>query len=132
MGSTSIPTGDAWKSVLEIVLSTKAHTDISISKLDVPHPLASGFVKHFGDLAGQNGDYRLPLPDGKELHVKEYDKDFKAHWDMESAIKNPLGHLFWDAFHWFALICVVAFVIVLGGLWYIVSKRRNQTPTPAT
>jgi hypothetical protein len=33
----------------------------------------------------------FPLPDGMELHVKEYAELFMAHWDNISAIRNPLG-----------------------------------------
>jgi len=112
---------------LEIVLSTPAHTDVSISKLDVPHPSTACFVSHFGDWAGQKGDYRLPLPDGKELHVKVYEETYNVHWDLESAINNPLGHLFWDAFHWIVIIGAIVFLGLVGLGWWLVSKRKGAT-----
>ncbi len=104
----------SWKNVLDFVLAIPPHKDISIPKIHLPHPSVSGFIEHFGDLGGQRGDYRLPLPDGKELHVKEFDKSYRAHWDKTSAINNPLGHLFSDAFHWVILIGVLALFVVFG------------------
>jgi hypothetical protein len=121
----------SWRTVLEMVLSTPAHTDLSIPKLHVPHPsIVEGFVKHFGGLGWQWGTYRLPLPDGREFHVKEYAQNFLAHWDKESAVRNPLGHLLRDAPHWVILggVMPAAAVAVVRGLWQgSKAKRRVKT-----
>src|SRR5215831_5143798 len=118
----------AWISVFEIVLSTPAHTDFSISKLRVPHPMiVEGFVKHFGGFGRQWRSYRFPLPDGREFHVKEYAEIFLAHWDKESAVKNPMGHLVRDAPHWLVLggIFPAAAVAVFKGLWTNSKTKRT-------
>ncbi len=119
-----------WKTVLEIVLTSPAHTDLSVSKLLVPHPLlVDGFVKHFGDLAGQIGNYRFPLPDGREFHVKEYADLFRVHWDNISAIRNPLGHLLKDAPVWMrGGVMHAAALAVFRSLWdSSKTKRRVKT-----
>ncbi len=110
----------SWKIVLRNVLTTPAHTDVSISKLLLPHPLfVNGFVKHFGDLAGQLGNYRFPLPDGREFHVKEYAETFLAHWDNISAVRNPLGHLLKDAPFWMRVgVVPAAAQAVFRNLWH--------------
>ena len=117
----------SWKIVLESVLTIPAHTDVSISKLLLPHPsMVDGFVKHFGDLAGQLGNYRLPLPDGREFHVKEYAETFLAHWDNISAVRNPLGHLLKDAPYWMrgGVLHAAALAVVKGLLHSSKTKRR--------
>jgi hypothetical protein len=120
----------SWKTVLEHVLATPAHTDISISKLLVPHPLiVDGFVKHVGDLAGQIGNYRFPLPDGREFHVKEYAETFMAHWDNISAIRNPVGHLLKDAPVWMrGGVLHAAALAVFRSLWHS-SKMKRRVKT---
>jgi len=120
----------AWRAVLEMVLSTPVHTDLSFPKFHLAHPsVVDGFVKHFGDLAGQMGNYRFPLPDGREFHVKEYADMFVAHWDNFSAVKNPLGHLLKDAPVWMRIgIVPAAAQAVVRGLWQnSKAKRRIKT-----
>jgi len=120
----------AWKAILEIVLATPAHTDLSIPKFDVPHPsIVDGFVKHLGDLSGQMRNYRFPLPDGREFHVKEYAENFMAHWDNISAIRNPVGHLLQDAPYWMrAGVLQAASLAVIRNLWHHTkTKRRLKT-----
>jgi hypothetical protein len=119
----------AWRAVLETVLSTPAHTDLSFPKLHLPHPtFVDGFVKHFGSLAGKR-HYRLPLPDGREVHVKEYAEMFMAHWDNFSAIRNPLGHLLKDAPFWMrGGLLPAAAMGVARTLWHTSkAKRRVKT-----
>jgi len=117
-----------WMAIFEIILSTPAHTDFPISKLHVVHPsIVDGFVKHFGGLGRQWRSYRFPLPDGREFHVKEYAEMFLAHWDKESAVKNPLGHLLKDAPHWlvFGGVLPAAAVAVFKGLWQGSTEKRK-------
>ena len=117
----------SWKIVLESVLTIPAHTDVSISKLLLPHPsMVNGFVKHFGDLAGQLGNYRFPLPDGREFHVKDYAETFLAHWDNISAVRNPLGHLLKDAPYWMrGGVLHAAAVGVVKSLWHSSKTKRR-------
>lgn len=120
----------AWRNVLEMVLSNPVHTDLSIPKFHLPHPsIVEGFEKHLDGLAGQIGNYRFPLPDGREFHVREYAETFLAHWDNISAIRNPLGHLLKDAPLWMrGGILPAATVAVARTLWTSSkAKRRIKT-----
>lgn len=128
MGSIEPASSNAWNVIIEIVLSNPAHTDVRISKLEVPHPLVAGFVKHFGDLAGQIADYRFPLPDGREVHIKEYGEYYSTHWDHSSAIRNPFGHLLRDATHWVSVMIALVIVGAFVGGYLIASRRKGKTP----
>src|SRR5713226_4545388 len=119
---------NAWKEIIERVLSKPAHTDVLTFKSEVPHPLSVGFVRHIGDLAGQTADYRLPLPDGRELHVKEYAEDYSSHWDNSSAVRNPLGHILRDTMWVFAIVAVLVVGAFIGGLW-VASKIIGKAPS---
>ncbi len=128
------PSSEKWRVVIEIVLSKPAHTDVPVSKFELPHPLLSGlgFVKHFGDDAGQIADYRLPLPDGRELHVKEYAEDYETHWDHSSAIRNPPGHLLRDGTKWLFLIITLIVLGAFAGGYWLGSRGRGKTPPEAS
>ncbi len=117
----------AWRTVLEMVLSTPVHTDLSFPKLHLPHPsIVEGFEKHLECLVGQMGNYRFPLPDGREFHVREYAETFMAHWDNISAVRNPLGHLLKDAPVWMrAGIIHAAAVAVFRSLWHNSKAKRR-------
>jgi len=126
MGSIQPASTNEWNFVIEIVLSKPAHTDVLVSKSEVPHPLEAGFIKHVGDDAGQIANYRLPLTDGRELHVKEYNEDYSTHWDHSSAIQNPLGHLLRDAPGWvFGIFTLIVVGAVILGFW-LGSKWKSQ------
>lgn len=90
------------------VLQYPAHHDLEFTMLDkteiLPHKSLGG------DPDGQIQDYRIPLSDGKGLHIKEYpDNRFKVHWDYYDLKSNPVGHLVKDAPHY-----IIAASIILG------------------
>src|SRR6266566_633635 len=102
---------EAWRQQYSPVLWEPAHAEVSVSKWSVPHPLQAGFVGSLGEAAGQNADYRLPLDDGREVHVREYPSHYTIHWDQVSAVRNPIGHLLSDAPHWI-IIGLVGLILV--------------------
>ncbi len=128
MGSIQPASSNAWKVIIEIVLSKPAHIDVPVSKFEVPDPLLAGFEKHFGDFAGQVANYRLPLPDGREIHVKEYNEDYSAHWDNTSAIRDPFGHILRDGTKWFFLIIGIALLGAFAAGFWVASKLGDRTP----
>jgi hypothetical protein len=93
------------------------HTEITVSKYALPSPLNAGFVMSVGEARGQVADYRLPLDDGREVHVREFQNDYTVHLDQVSAVRNPLGHLFTDAPHWIAvsLVGLLIVLLIFGG-----------------
>ena len=66
-----------------------------------------------GEAAGQFADYRLPLDDGREVHVREFDSVYTAHLDQVSAVRNPIGHLISDAPHWIWVGLIGAFLAAI-------------------
>ena len=46
---------------------------------------------------GQDADFRLPVADGRGLHLKLYDDCYLMHWDEVAPSVNPVGHLVQDA-----------------------------------
>lgn len=108
---------DAWRQQYYPVLWQPAHAEITVSKWSVPHPLQAGFVASVGEASGQNADFRLPLDDGREIHLREYDDHYTLHWDQVSAVKNPLGHLITDAPHWIivGLLGIFIALLIFGG-----------------
>jgi len=44
------------------------------------------------------------LPDRRRIHIVEFEKFYKIHWDWVSPYENPLKHLRKDARHWYDLL----------------------------
>lgn len=86
-----------WVAVIEEALTYSAHTDLAVSKEELAHPTAWEFEQGSGKPVGQQADYRLPLPDERGIHVKEYGDRYKVHWDKVAPSQNGLGHLRSDA-----------------------------------
>ncbi len=106
---------ELWRGQYSTLLWGPVHSDITIPKW-LPHPLSAGFVRSVGETAGQLADYRLPLDDGREVHVREFDSIYTAHLDQVSALRNPIGHLMSDAPHWIGLALLGLLVVVIAGI----------------
>src|SRR6266516_1976688 len=106
---------ESWRQQYSTVLWRPVHSEITVSKWDMPSPRQAGVVVSIGEVAGQIADSRLPLADGREIHVREYQHHYTVHWDKVSAVRNPIGHLVSDAPHWIGLGLVIFFIGVL--LW---------------
>lgn len=84
-----------WNIIIQEVLRYDYHTDVVVSN-DVTHPESAGFERGAGKPQGQQANYRLPLQDGSEIHVKEYSDRYEVHRDRCTA-NNSVGHLVQDA-----------------------------------
>lgn len=84
-----------WNVVIQHVLEYDYHTDVIVSNT-VPDPEHAGFKKGGGKPVGQSSNYRLPLSDDTEIHVKEFEDRYEVHRDKCTA-DLPLGHLLQDA-----------------------------------
>jgi len=115
------PGKNNWSTLINLVLKLPPHRDVKVWKWEVPHPLESGFKKSIGDPFGQKADYRLILRDGRSIHVREYDKFYRVHWDKMDPRANPIAHLAKDAPHWLLALALVTLGII-GRLWQIRSK----------
>lgn len=112
-----------WSSAIDHALSLPVHQDLELSKQDLPHPTEAGFVLSVGDPAGQQADYRLPLDDGRGVHVKEYEITYKIHWDHKDPGRDIIGHIVEDAPHWLPIIGIGVFGLIV---WLSSESRKGD------
>jgi hypothetical protein len=98
-----------WEALIQKVLSLPAHKNLKISKDEFLHPLLAGFRKTWGEFRGELANYRKRLLDGKSIHVREFRRVYKVHWDHVDPSVSLLKHLLKDAPHW--LVVIVIFLI---------------------
>ena len=115
----------SWEQVTTTVLEYPVHTDIRVG-MDMVPKIPSNFKKIHADYDGQKTDYGFSLLDKRGIHIKVYDNYYKVHWDKRSSLTDPLGHLYHDALHWFALLVGVV-VIGLGVGAYYGYKKLKKT-----
>jgi hypothetical protein len=84
-----------WDAVVDRARTAGVHVPLPVSDA-APHPVAAGFAPGRGKPAGQDADFRQPLPEGTELHVRAYGDGYEAHLDRRSA-QDRVGHLTRDA-----------------------------------
>lgn len=105
----------SWEQITRLVLTYLAHTDIIVMHHMVP-AIPSHFTKRPADHDGQIADYGLGLPDKRGIHVKVYEDHYKVHWDIRDPKKDPLGHLFYDATHWFVILIIGMIAAIVGAI----------------
>lgn len=96
-----------WETLIEKVLRLPAHKNIKISKNELLHPLFAGFRKAWGEFRGEIANYRKKLFDGRSIHVREFRKVYKVHWDYVDPSVSIIKHILKDAPHWIFLILLV-------------------------
>ena len=116
----------SWADVVRTVLANPVHVDTSFAKSTLPPPTSSGFVASIGELKGQLADWRLPLPDKRGIHAVEFENKYSAHWDNKDPTMDWLGHLLEDAFHWVIIIGAIAAFAIVGIVWYLWSRSKDD------
>ena len=116
----------SWDQVVATVLKYPPHTDIVVG-FDMVPEMPPFFEQIHADPDGQKANFGFTLPDKKGIHVKVYDDHYKVHWDKVSSLVDPLGHLYHDAPHWFALLVGVAAVGLSVGAYYSYKKYKKIT-----
>ena len=114
----------SWEQVTAIALKYPIHTDICVG-MDMVPKIPSDFKKIHADYDGQKTDYGISLQDKRGIHIKVYENYYKVHWDERSSLIDPLGHLYHDAPHWFALLVVVAALSLSVGAYYGYKKLKK-------
>ena len=105
----------------DYVLQFPAHEDIEVVESFFNPDSLQKFKSEFADDDGQNADYRVPLLNGKSIHIKKYDGYYKVHWDKADLATDPLGHLLKDAPHHIPTVVVGAlFALAVG---YLATKK---------
>ena len=97
-----------WNLIIRQVLQMPAQQELSIMSWGGPHPRNMGFYRSVGLPPAQVQDWRLALPDGRGIHVREERNGYKAHWDHVDPSVSLLGHLRKDVPWLFVPMCVVA------------------------
>ena len=103
-----------WEQIISAVLTLPKHKDIVVKFSEVPE-LPPEFKPRPGDNDGQITDYGLALEDGTGIHIKVYKDYYKIHWDEKDPIKDPFGHLAYDAPHWIPIIAVGTDLLLFKG-----------------
>jgi hypothetical protein len=85
-----------WSDLIKKVQQMPPHVDLLVSRLQVEEPIRFGFRKSVGWRKGALTNWRLALPSGRCIHVREYRDIFKIHWDIADPRHNPLRHLMYD------------------------------------
>lgn len=88
----------AWRAIRQLAL--EAEEDLVIAKDGIDHPTGAGFRTHIGSFKGQRRDYRYPLGDGSDIHVREFGDRYAVHHDAVSAVDHPVGHVVAHAPHY--------------------------------
>jgi len=109
----------SWFAIMRSVLTKPPHVDVIIPKDMVLDPKEEGIKETIGEPQGQIQDYELTLQDGRRIHIRKFEKFYKAHWDKFSPIINAVEHLRHDAPNWWILLCTLgcaAFGFLLSGI----------------
>ena len=115
----------SWEQIITTALEYPAHTDIFV-EFDMVPKIPSNFKKIRADNDGQKTNYGISLPDKRGIHIKVYDNYYKVHWDKRSSIIDPLGHLYHDAPHWFALLVGGTVAGLSIGAYYGYKKLKKS------
>lgn len=92
------------------------------------NPLEDDFTETFlSEPQGQLRDYELTLPDGKRIHVREFEDKYRAHWDIISPSVDILEHLRHDAPHWLITLCSLGATAIT----YLVSRDTEKALSAA-
>jgi len=118
----------SWRGLIYRILENPPHVDITISKHLVANPLEEGFTETFlSEPQGQLRDYELTLPDGKRIHVREFEGQYRAHWDIISPSVDVLEHLRRDAPHWLVTLCSLG----ASAIAYLISRDTEKAISAA-
>lgn len=86
-----------WVGVIMNVQRLPPHVDLFIRKSLNEDPKLFGFRKSL--IAWKKGcisNWRLNLPNGRSIHIREYTDHFRIHWDFADPKRNPLKHFVYD------------------------------------
>ncbi len=114
----------SWSTLIPLILSRPPHVDVMIPDHLVPDPKTEGFRVTLGEPHGQIADYELTLKDGRRVHVRKFEKFYKAHWDKVSPLIDFIGHLRYDAQHWWVILWSLG-CAVLGSFLYEEDKTTG-------
>jgi hypothetical protein len=87
-----------WDHVVETVVDHPELDVVSLPKYRVNHPLWEGFERGWGwPKLGLYANYRKQAPDGRGVHVREFEREYELHIDSAHPEDQWLKHLVVDA-----------------------------------
>jgi hypothetical protein len=85
-----------WNAVALAVMALPKHGKLVVPRGAVPHPAKCGLYRSTGLNRKCSGHYRHALPDGRGLHVHEYNDHYRVHWDAVDPSVSLVGHFVQD------------------------------------
>lgn len=103
-----------WSDVQKICVRKRKSLipDMKIPKGQVEHPSKCGFRRDLGLPRGEKAHWRMRLGRGC-LHVREYSKFYRAHWDVMDPTASIAGHFFLDVIPFILKVLFVILLLVL-------------------
>ena len=78
-----------WRTVGVVVLAGPAHQEHQLPRW-APRPSDAGFRRSTG--CGKGVHWRLELPDGRGIHVRDSDDRWHVHWDHVDPKRSLVNH----------------------------------------
>ena len=75
----------SWEDAIRLLDADAPRAHVRFARHLVPHPLDAQFHQGLGVPVGQRADFFKPLPDGRGLHVQDFDEHYEAHLDSTEA-----------------------------------------------
>lgn len=106
------------------VLVHPPHEEILYHRDEIIDLDSSEFEESIGEPVGQLADYRIPLKDGRSIHLRIYDKLIGIHWDKihPHTIEDGIEHLRRDSPVNYTAFCTAGG----AGLGTLVSKYLSR------
>lgn len=87
-----------WDRVVDAMLDRPELDVVSLPKYRVNHPIWEGFERGWGwPKIGLSANYRKQAPDGRGVHVREFEREYELHIDTAHPQEQWLKHLVVDA-----------------------------------
>ena len=103
------------------------HKEVRVPKQPRMLLRAEGFRPAVGDPVGQIADYRKTTPDGRSIHVREYDHSYGIHWDRIDPTIDAVEHLRRDAPGWFVVLTSSVGASIGSGIGYLGGGKRGAS-----
>ncbi len=84
-----------WEAAITIVLTLPLHARYRVPRHVIDCPTDAGFYTSTG-LQSCKRHYRLPLPDGRGIHVHAHERHYDIHWDRFDPKHSLTRHLIVD------------------------------------
>jgi hypothetical protein len=114
-----------WKPIVNGVLILQPYQKTTIPKFCSTNPSQAGFVRtYLEEHENQLADYRLTLPDGRGIHLREFADHYVMHWDKKCPLIDPIGHINQDAPQYGPILAILALAGIFGFTMLLASSSN--------